>query len=55
MKKDAFSNLLYKLSKQSGQEKLRISFQLSQFVRQLRKQGELYAKKKQGFKPRATA
>jgi len=45
MKKRSFRNLLDKLSLQSGEEKLKISFKLSLFVQKLRKEGEAYAKK----------
>ncbi len=45
MKKGDFNNILYKLSLQKGEEKLRLAFKLNQFVIKLQKEGELYAKR----------
>lgn len=53
--KTQFLKILRLLSKQNGQEKLRIAFTLSEFVRQLRTQGNMYAKKKQLTHTRTTA
>lgn len=46
MNKAAFKDILHKLYLQKGQEKLHISFKLSQFVTRLRMEGVSYAKKK---------
>ena len=50
-----FSDILSLLSRQRGEEKLRISFHLSEFVRKLRKQGELYGERKSTLRSRTTA
>lgn len=55
MKSNRFNIILKKLSLQSGQEKLHIASQLTQFVNQLRTQGNLYAKKRSVLRSRATA
>lgn len=55
MKQKAFKSLLHRLSLQSGGEKLHAAFQLSHFVRQLRMQGDAYAKRGSKHKPGATA
>lgn len=55
MKRAIFTNLLQKLYFQSGQEKLRIAFKLSQFVKQLRAQGDLYVNKKSAIRSRTIA
>lgn len=54
MKKADFSAVLKRLAKQTPEEKLRIAFNLWQFVNDLKTQGESYAKRKTNT-PRATA
>ncbi|MDO8658426.1 MAG: hypothetical protein Q7K55_06800 [Candidatus Levybacteria bacterium] len=44
MDKKSFQKLLNKLSKESGEQKLRMSFDLSNFAKKLRTEGEKYTK-----------
>ena len=50
--KITINSLLKKLSMQSGEEKLRIAFNLSSFVNKIKSAGKTYGTKQQ---PRATA
>lgn len=55
MTKKFFKSLLYRLSQQSGEEKLRIAFKLSDFARKLREEGRTYANKQPRLKSRTAA
>ena len=55
MKKGDFNNILYELSLQKGEEKLRLAFKLNQFVAKLQKEGELYARRQSAVRPRTTS
>ncbi|MCL5438496.1 MAG: hypothetical protein M1268_00725 [Patescibacteria group bacterium] len=46
MTKNSFQNLLHKLSLQSGEDKLKISFNLSLFAKKLKAEGERYTNNK---------
>lgn len=55
VKKRSFNRILAILSRQKGEDKLRIAFELSQLVRDIRAEGALYVKKKTASRARATA
>lgn len=47
MGKYTFQDVIRVLSRQNGEEKLRLAFKLSQFVKKLRAQGAIYGKEQQ--------
>ncbi len=55
MKTKAFNKIMHRLSLQKGEEKLKLAFKLSEFVRRLHREGEMYAKKQSATRSRATA
>lgn len=55
MQTKAFNKILHRLSLQKGEEKLKFAFKLSEFVRRLHREGEMYAKKQSATRSRATA
>lgn len=53
--KNLFSKIIVLLAKQNPEEKLRIAFQLTEFVDRLRREGSIYEKANKGFRSGATA